>query len=32
MLIYLLGDLLRVFAGHAKPGTIDGKPAKPAKP
>jgi hypothetical protein len=29
MLIYLLGDVLRVFAGHAEPGTIDGKPAKP---
>jgi hypothetical protein len=28
MLIYLLGDVLRVFAGHAEPGTIDGKPAK----
>jgi hypothetical protein len=29
MLIYLLGDVLRVFAGHAEPGRIDGKPAKP---
>jgi len=29
MLIYLLGDVLRVFAGHAEPGEIDGKPAKP---
>lgn len=29
MLIYLLGDVLRVFAGHATPGELDGKPAKP---
>jgi hypothetical protein len=29
MLIYLLGDVLRVFAGHAEPGRIDGTPAKP---
>lgn len=26
MLTYLLGDVLRVFAGHATPGEIDGKP------
>jgi len=25
MLIYLLGDVLRIFAGHADPGKIDGK-------
>ncbi len=29
MLIYLLGDVLRVFAGHAEPGMLAGKPAKP---
>lgn len=29
MLIYLLGDVLRIFAGHAEPGEISGKPAKP---
>lgn len=29
MLVYLLGDVLRVFAGHATPGELDGKPAKP---
>lgn len=27
MLIYLLGDVLRIFAGHAEPGRIAGKPA-----
>lgn len=27
MLIYLLGDVLRIFAGHAEPGRISGKPA-----
>ena len=26
MLIYLLGDVLRIFAGHAEPGRIAGKP------
>ncbi|MGY5766560.1 hypothetical protein ACXET9_15340 [Brachybacterium sp. DNPG3] len=25
MLIYLLGDVIRIFAGHAGPGTIDGQ-------
>lgn len=29
MLIYLLGDVLRIFAGHAEPGKMDGKPAQP---
>ena len=29
MLVYLLGDVLRVFAGHAEPGKISGQPAKP---
>lgn len=28
MLIYLLGDVLRIFAGAFKPGEIDGKPIK----
>ena len=27
MLIYLLGDVLRLFAGDHEPGKIDGKPA-----
>lgn len=27
MLIYLLGDVLRLFAGHVTPGEMDGKPA-----
>ena len=27
MLVYLLGDVLRLFAGHMTPGEIDGKPA-----
>jgi len=27
MLTYLLGDVLRLFSGHATPGEIDGKPA-----
>ena len=26
MLIFLLGDVLRIFAGNFKPGEIDGKP------
>ena len=26
MLIYLLGDVMRIFAGDFKPGEIDGKP------
>jgi hypothetical protein len=26
MLCYLLGDVMRIFAGDAKPGEIDGKP------
>lgn len=26
MLTYLLGDVLRIFAGHAVPGEIDGTP------
>ncbi|MDO8963959.1 MAG: DUF6326 family protein [Coriobacteriia bacterium] len=26
MLTYLLGDVLRIFAGHATPGEIQGKP------
>lgn len=26
MLIYLLGDVLRIFAGHYEPGQIDGEP------
>jgi hypothetical protein len=29
MLIYLLGDVLRIFAGHSQPGEMNGKPAKP---
>ncbi|MFX1456083.1 MAG: DUF6326 family protein [Promethearchaeota archaeon] len=29
MLIYLLGDVMRIFAGDFKPGEIDGKPVKP---
>lgn len=29
MLVYLLGDVLRLFAGHAEPGQIAGQPAKP---
>lgn len=29
MLVYLLGDVLRVFAGHAEPGQLAGKPATP---
>jgi hypothetical protein len=29
MLIYLLGDVLRIFAGDYKLGEIDGKPVKP---
>lgn len=28
MLIYLLGDVLRLFSGDAKPGEINGQPAK----
>lgn len=27
MLIYLLGDVLRIFAGHSQPGEMNGKPA-----
>ena len=27
MLTYLLGDVLRLFAGHVTPGEMDGKPA-----
>ena len=27
MLIYLLGDVMRIFAGDFKPGEIDGEPA-----
>jgi hypothetical protein len=27
MLIYLLGDVLRIFAGHLEPGKLGGKPA-----
>jgi hypothetical protein len=27
MLIYLLGDVLRIVAGHYEPGAIDGQPA-----
>lgn len=27
MLIYLLGDVLRIFSGDAKPGEISGQPA-----
>lgn len=27
MLTYLLGDVLRVFAGHATPGQLGGRPA-----
>jgi len=30
MLTYLLGDVLRIFAGHVEPGTIDGAPASQA--
>lgn len=26
MLIYLLGDVLRIFAGHFEPGRMDGEP------
>ena len=29
MLIYLLGDVMRIFAGDFKAGEMDGKPAKP---
>lgn len=29
MLIYFLGDVLRLYAGHVQPGEIDGKTAKP---
>ena len=29
MLTYLLGDVLRVFAGHATPGLLGGRPATP---
>lgn len=25
MLIYLLGDVIRIFAGHAEPGAVDGQ-------
>lgn len=27
MLIYLLGDVLRIFAGHVEPGHLNGRPA-----
>lgn len=27
MLTYLLGDVLRIFAGHVEPGRLDGRPA-----
>jgi hypothetical protein len=27
MLVYLLGDVLRIFSGDAVPGELDGKPA-----
>jgi hypothetical protein len=30
MLIYLLGDVLRIFAGHAVPGEMAGKAASPS--
>ena len=30
MLIYLLGDVIRIFAGDFKAGEMDGKPMKPA--
>jgi len=30
MLTYLLGDVLRIFAGHIEPGEIDGVPASQA--
>ena len=30
MLTYLLGDVLRIFAGDFVPGEIDGQPATPA--
>jgi hypothetical protein len=29
MLTYLLGDVLRIFAGHVVPGEIQGKPVAP---
>jgi ABC-type transport system involved in cytochrome c biogenesis permease component len=29
MLVYLLGDVLRIFAGDHTPGEMDGKKAKP---
>ena len=29
MLIYLLGDVMRIFAGDFKAGEMDGKPVKP---
>ncbi len=29
MLVYLLGDVLRIFAGHAVPGEMAGKQAQP---
>jgi hypothetical protein len=28
MLVYLLGDVLRIFSGDAVPGEMDGKPAE----
>lgn len=29
MLIYLLGDVLRIFAGHVEPGRLGDRPAAP---
>lgn len=29
MFVYLLGDVLRIFAGHHRPGRIEGEPTQP---
>ena len=29
MFVYLLGDVLRIFAGHNRPGRIEGQPTQP---
>ena len=29
MFLYLLGDVLRIFAGHYRPGRIEGQPTQP---